>query len=131
MTSRRGALKLFVLSALAACDSTIARLRGARLVPIARIDQVPTGSAFRTTHGDDPLILVNVDGKVTTFLAVCTHEGCPLGWNPQQHLIRCPCHGSAFDTAGRVVNGPAKTPLTPLQTITERGAVLLVELPQA
>ena len=129
MTNRRSALKLFVLSVLAACESAIARLRGARLVPIARHDQVPPGSAYRMTHGDDPLILVNVDGKVTTFLAVCTHEGCPLGWNPNQHLIRCPCHGSAFDTSGRVVNGPAKLPLTPLHTIAERGEVFLVEAP--
>jgi Rieske Fe-S protein len=127
MTSRRRTLKLFVLGVLAACDSTIARLRGARLVPIARVDQVPRGSAYRTMHGDDPLILVNVDGRVTTYLAVCTHEGCPLGWNAQQHLIRCPCHGSAFDTAGNVVNGPARAPLTTLETITERGRVLLVE----
>ncbi len=127
MTSRRDTLKLFALSVLAACDSTLARLRGARVTPIARIDQVPPGSAYRTTHGDDPLILVNAGGKIATFLAVCTHEGCPLGWNPNQHLIRCPCHGSAFDTAGRVVNGPARVPLTPLHTITERGEVLLVE----
>ena len=127
MTSRRDTLKLLFLSVLAACDSAIARLRGARLVPIARLDQVPPGSAYRTTHGDDPLILVNVDGKVATFLAVCTHEGCPLGWNQNQHLIRCPCHGSAFDTAGKVVNGPAQLPLTPLETITSRGEVLLVQ----
>ena len=127
MTSRRDTLKVLFLSVLAACDSAIARLRGERLVPIARLDQVPRGSAYRTTHGDDPLILVNVDGKLTTFLAVCTHEGCPLGWNPTQHLIRCPCHGSAFDTTGKVVNGPARLPLTPLRTITERGEVLLVE----
>jgi len=127
VTSRRETLKLFLLSVLAACDSAIARMRGERLVPIARLDQVPPGSAYRTTHGDDPLILVNVDGKVTTFLAVCTHEGCPLGWNPQQHLIRCPCHGSAFDTTGRVVNGPAQMPLTRLRTIAERGEVLLVQ----
>jgi cytochrome b6-f complex iron-sulfur subunit len=130
MTSRRSALKLFLLSVLAACDSAIARLRGARLVPIARIDQVQPGSAYRTKHGDDPLILVNVGGKVSTFLAVCTHEGCPLGWNQNQHLIRCPCHGSAFDTSGRVVNGPALLPLTPLHTIAERGEVLLVEMPK-
>jgi Rieske Fe-S protein len=127
MTSRRETLKLFFLSVLAACDSAVARMRGARLTPIARLDQVPPGSAYRTTHGDDPLILVNVDGKIRTFLAVCTHEGCPLGWNAQQHLIRCPCHGSAFDTAGRVVNGPAQTPLTQMRTISERGEVLLVE----
>ena len=127
MTNRRGALKVILLGVLAACDSAIARLRGARLTPIARLDQVPPGSAYRTTHGDDPLILVNVGGTVTTFLAVCTHEGCPLGWNQNQHLIRCPCHGSAFDTAGKVVNGPAQVPLTPLETIASRGQILLVE----
>lgn len=127
MTNRRGALKVLLLGVLAACDSVVARMRGARLTPIARVDQVPPGSAYRTTHGDDPLILVNVGGKVTAFLAVCTHEGCPLGWNQNQHLIRCPCHGSAFDTAGKVVNGPAQVPLTPLETISERSQVLLVE----
>jgi Rieske Fe-S protein len=127
MTNRRGALKVILLGVLAACDSAIARLRGARLTAIARLDQVPPGSAYRTTHGDDPLILVNVGGTVTTFLAVCTHEGCPLGWNQNQHLIRCPCHGSAFDTAGKVVNGPAQVPLTPLETIASRGQILLVE----
>ena len=131
MTSRRDTLKVLFLGVLAACDSAIARLKGARLTPIARLDQVPPGSAYRMTHGDDPLILVNVGGKVTTFLAVCTHEGCPLGWNQNQHLIRCPCHGSAFDTAGRVVNGPARTPLTALETITSRGVLLLVEQPRS
>ena len=78
-------------------------------------------------HGDQPIVLVNVNGDIRAFLGVCTHEGCPLGWNPNQHLIRCPCHGSAFDTAGRVVNGPAKIGLTKLETIVEDQAVLLVE----
>ena len=129
MTSRRSALKLFFLGVLAACDSTIARLRGARLVFIARVDQVERGSAYRTKHGDDPLILVNVDGRVTTYLAVCTHEGCPLGWNAQQHLIRCPCHGSAFDARGQVVEGPAQKPLVELQTFVERGQVFVASGP--
>ena len=91
------------------------------------MDKLPPGSAYRTMHGDQPIVLVNVEGDVRAFLAVCTHEGCPLGWNPQQHLIRCPCHGSAFDTAGNVVNGPAKVALTRLEAVVERRAVLLVE----
>ena len=112
---------------LAACESTFARLRGWQLLPLARMAQVPSGSAYRTTHGDDPIILVNDGREIRTFLAVCTHEGCPLGWNPTQHLIRCPCHGSAFDTYGRVVNGPAAAPLTRLETVEERGEILLVQ----
>jgi Rieske Fe-S protein len=114
-------------TALTACETTIARLRGWRLTPVARVDQVLDGSAYRTTVGDKPLVLVNVGGDIRTFLAVCTHEGCPLGWNAQQHLIRCPCHGSAFDTSGKVVNGPAVQSLTRLETIVDDGEILLVE----
>lgn len=127
MSSRRAALQAFAAVVLAACESTLARLRGFKVVPIASVDNVPPGGAYRIRHGDDPLIVVNADGTVRTFLAVCTHEGCPLGWNPTQHLIRCPCHGSAFDTRGHVVNGPAKQPLTEIETIVERGRISIVD----
>jgi Rieske Fe-S protein len=114
-----------LLGVLAACDATVARLRGRTLVSVTTTDKIPTGSAFRTRLADQPIIVVNDKRRIRTFVAVCTHEGCPLGWNPTQHLIRCPCHGSAFDTAGAVVNGPAATPLTELETFVERGRVLV------
>src|SRR5258708_15903730 len=94
-------------AALTACESTVARLRGWRLTPIATTKDVPRGSAYRTTHGDQPLVLVNVAGDIRTFLGVCTHERCPLARSPQQHLIRCPCHGSPFGTQGGQVHGPS------------------------
>jgi Rieske Fe-S protein len=127
-TSRRSALKMLVALAaplVAACDSAIARLTGKRLVELARVDNVPKGSAYRTTLGEERFIVTNDGGAIRTFVAVCTHEGCPLGWNATQRLIRCPCHGSAFDSRGRVVEGPAKLPLTELPTIVERGRVLV------
>lgn len=37
----------------------------------------------------------------------CTHMGCALKWNPQEHSWDCPCHGSRFDERGVVVNNPA------------------------
>ena len=126
LTNRRGALKAIGLALLAACDATVARLRGKKLVDVAAVSQVPRDSVYRTTRDDQPLIVVNDAGAIRTFLAVCTHEGCPLGWNPNQHLIRCPCHGSAFDVHGQVVNGPATLPLTQLETFVERGRVVVV-----
>lgn len=128
---RRSALATLLAAAAgilgAACDSAWARLHGKRLVALASLRQVPRDSAYRLHLGDDPFIVVNDGGEIRAFAAVCTHEGCPLGWNQMQHLIRCPCHGSAFDTHGRVVNGPAAIPLTQLETITERGQIWLVE----
>ena len=85
-----------------------------------------TYRAVRDSADDgQPIIVVNDAGTVRAFHAVCTHEGCPLGWNPTQHLIRCPCHGSAFDIKGQVVHGPAARPLTPIETFVERGDVLI------
>ena len=71
------------------------------------------------------MIVVNVSGTVRAFRAVCTHEGCPLGWNAQQHLIRCPCHGGAYDTSGRVVSGPPPAPLTELRAVVEHGSIYI------
>ena len=37
----------------------------------------------------------------------CPHLGCALHWNAAEHSWDCACHGSRFDTAGRVLNNPA------------------------
>jgi ubiquinol-cytochrome c reductase iron-sulfur subunit len=42
----------------------------------------------------------------------CTHLGCiPLGNQGNYGGWFCPCHGSQFDTAGRIRQGPAPTNL--------------------
>ncbi len=52
------------------------------------------------------------------MVGVCTHLGCiPLGQNPGQTRGEfggwfCPCHGSVFDTSGRIREGPAPRNLT-------------------
>ena len=96
--------------------------RGVAVTPLAN---VPPGSAFRARIGEDPIIVVNVGGEIRAFAAVCTHEGCPLGWNPDQHLIRCPCHGGAYDTSGRVVDGPPPRPLSRLEAEVGDGTVFV------
>jgi ubiquinol-cytochrome c reductase iron-sulfur subunit len=50
-------------------------------------------------------------------VGICTHLGCvPLGQKPAE--VRgeydgwfCPCHGSHYDTSGRIRKGPAPTNL--------------------
>lgn len=37
----------------------------------------------------------------------CPHMGCALKYNPQEHSWDCPCHGSRFETDGRLINNPA------------------------
>ena len=42
------------------------------------------------------------------MVGVCTHLGCiPLGDKGEYNGWFCPCHGSHYDTSGRVRKGPA------------------------
>ena len=44
------------------------------------------------------------------MLGVCTHLGCvPLGDTGEYGGWFCPCHGSHYDTSGRIRKGPAPT----------------------
>ena len=42
------------------------------------------------------------------MMGVCTHLGCvPLGQAGDYDGWFCPCHGSHYDTVGRIIKGPA------------------------
>ena len=46
------------------------------------------------------------------MIGICTHLGCiPLANSGPYNGWFCPCHGSAYDTAGRIRTGPAPTNL--------------------
>ena len=46
------------------------------------------------------------------MIGVCTHLGCvPLGEKGEYNGWFCPCHGSHYDTSGRIRKGPAPTNL--------------------
>ncbi len=48
------------------------------------------------------------EGKWLVQMGVCTHLGCvPLGEEGDFGGWFCPCHGSHYDTAGRIRKGPA------------------------
>jgi len=65
-------------------------------------------------------------------LGVCTHLGCiPLGINEGDNRGKfggyfCPCHGSQYDTAGRIRQGPApKNLAVPPYKFTSPTAILV------
>ncbi len=53
-------------------------------------------------------------GLITPTVPRCSHLGCALKYNKQEHSWDCPCHGSRYTADGRVINNPAmkdiKTP---------------------
>ena len=51
---------------------------------------------------------IDPEGVVLVMTGVCTHLGCvPLGDAGDFGGWFCPCHGSHYDTAGRIRKGPA------------------------
>ena len=48
--------------------------------------------------------------EILVLLGVCTHLGCvPLNDKGDYNGWFCPCHGSHYDTSGRIRKGPAPT----------------------
>lgn len=93
-------------------------LLGDRLKPseVPSIGEVPPGEGRLVKHGGRTLAVYRTDdGEVRTLSAVCTHMACLVKWNKAETSWDCPCHGSRFDTEGRVVDGPAVTGLAPVE----------------
>jgi cytochrome b6-f complex iron-sulfur subunit len=59
------------------------------------------------------LLLLVRDGatSVRAFNPLCTHRECVVAYHSSEHKLKCPCHGSQFDMAGKVLKGPAPRPL--------------------
>ena len=47
------------------------------------------------------------DGGFLALSSKCTHLGCTLPWVEKESKFVCPCHASAFDITGNVINAPA------------------------
>ena len=64
------------------------------------------------------------------FLALsrtCTHLGCSVPWVEKEMKFACPCHGSAFDITGNVINAPAPRPLD-IYPITIENKIIKVDI---
>merc|ERR550514_1413086 len=59
--------------------------------------------------GDPTYIVVTNDSQIDDYgiNAVCTHLGCVVPYNAVERQFQCPCHGSRYDSTGKVVRGPA------------------------
>jgi len=55
------------------------------------------------------LLIINKDQRVFASSSICPHKSCVVKLRGDK--LVCPCHGSAFDDVGTVLNGPAKESL--------------------
>ena len=69
-------------------------------------------TTLRDPQSDDARLKKGVDGKLQKqwliLIGICTHLGCvPLAYKGEYDGYFCPCHGSQYDTSGRIRQGPA------------------------
>ena len=67
-----------------------------------------SSATFRTAPADDANRAATGKESWLIMVGICTHLGCvPLGQQGEYGGWFCPCHGSQYDTAGRIRKGPA------------------------
>jgi len=96
-------------------------------VAIGAASAVPVGGAARFTepsNGQPAYVLQPRTGQFNAFSAVCTHQGCTVGYSPGARQFTCPCHGATFDAAtGSVLQGPAQEPLPAIKVSVRSGQI--------
>ena len=63
------------------------------------------------------------DGGFIALSLRCTHLGCSISWEENKKRFICPCHSSAFDISGEVLNPPAARALSYYPVLIENGMV--------
>jgi cytochrome b6-f complex iron-sulfur subunit len=114
MLNRREFLQSAGLTAGTIALLPVSRAMAKKLaIPLNKADKLKTVDGSAVLMVKDNLILF-VRDSVTSIKAlspVCTHQKCTVAYNPNQKRIECACHGSSFDLNGKVLKGPATTPL--------------------
>ena len=90
--------------------------------PIAR-----NANISDTAEATDANRALDDTGEWLVMMGVCTHLGCvPLGEAGDYNGWFCPCHGSHYDTAGRIRRGPAPTNLlVPVAEFADESTLVL------
>ena len=84
--------------------------------PITNTNSMKTDSPVYCMNpaGYPNVLFKRSDGSLAAFSILCTHVCCETTYESSSNVFYCPCHGSVFDSSGRVVRGPASVPLPPI-----------------
>jgi glycine/D-amino acid oxidase-like deaminating enzyme/Rieske Fe-S protein len=62
----------------------------------------------------------NDEDEIKFISVACSHLGGVVHWNNVEKSWDCPCHGSRFDSSGKVIEGPALSDLEQVELSNDR-----------
>jgi Rieske Fe-S protein len=71
------------------------------------------------------IVLIYTNKEPKAYDAACTHLGCLVSWDQNEHVFRCPCHGAVFDDQGAAVKGPVNMPLKKVKFEINKGVLVI------
>lgn len=86
------------------------------------VDDFPPNSVTHISNGRFFLVRFENGGFLALFQR-CTHLGCTVSWEIEEHKFICPCHGSRFDEKGNVENPPATRALDQFAIEIQNGEI--------
>jgi len=92
------------------------------IVVAGAVERFAPGSVTAFRAGKFYLVRLD-DGGFLALYRKCTHLGCTVPWIEDEGRFACPCHASAFDRHGDVLNAPAPRPLDLFAVRIENGVV--------
>jgi nitrite reductase/ring-hydroxylating ferredoxin subunit/uncharacterized membrane protein len=95
------------------------------------LDDLADGALTRVEVEGEAIVLLREGASIVAASATCTHVGGPLDEGERNGTcVTCPWHGSEFDLSdGRVIHGPATSPLHAYKTRVENGTVQVSATP--
>ena len=105
------------LPALSPASGTKTTTTGTVQGSVANANDLKVGTPvyFEYPSGYPNALVKNSDGSLTALSILCTHVCCECSFDASSSSFFCPCHGSLFDSTGRVVRGPATTNLPTIE----------------
>ena len=80
-------------------------------VEVGTLEELPVGKAKPVVFQGKNVMVMHVKAGFFAVDMKCTHLGCMVEWQEKNQVLFCPCHAAVFDYQGKVISGPAPSPL--------------------
>jgi menaquinol-cytochrome c reductase iron-sulfur subunit len=111
------------------------RRKGARWVPVGRVDdfkvgevrkalvEIPRDDWMESLRQQAVYVWRAARDNFVVYSRKCTDLGCPVVFDEGSQWFFCPCHGGVFSKEGEPKAGPPKIPLHRFQVRLRDGAI--------